>query len=163
MVENWLPIAEFNGLYEVSNRGNVRSSPRQGSKGGIVKPSIDARGYQKVSLYNKGRKARWVHRLVLEAFVGLSPEGTECCHGDGNPSNNHLTNLRWATRSENYRDAVRHGTAAIGERNGQTKVTPSALAEMRQMRACGAKHREIAAEFGFSQQHVSALLSGDRP
>jgi hypothetical protein len=55
---------------------------------------------------------RFVHRLVLEAFVGPCPEGMECRHLDGDPANNRLENLRWGTHRENAADQVRHGTAA---------------------------------------------------
>lgn len=53
---------------------------------------------------------RLVHRLVLEAFVGPCPEGMEGCHGDGDPTNNSLGNLRWDTATSNQLDKVRHGT-----------------------------------------------------
>jgi hypothetical protein len=64
-------------------------------------------GRRYVNLKGKGRR---IHRLVLQAFVGPCPAGQECCHGDGDPSNNVLSNLRWGTRSDNRRDSVGHGT-----------------------------------------------------
>lgn len=50
-----------------------------------------------------------VHRLVLEAFVGLCPDGMECCHADDNPLNNNLSNLRWDTRSNNMKEGYKNG------------------------------------------------------
>ena len=70
------------------------------------------RGYQRVVLSepNRGKREEFVHVLVLKAFIGPCPDGTECCHNDGNPANNAISNLRWDTRSGNIFDAVRHGT-----------------------------------------------------
>lgn len=53
------------------------------------------------------RFVRYVHHLVLEAFVGLRPQGTECCHYDGDTTNNRLDNLRWGTSADNKADAIR--------------------------------------------------------
>lgn len=64
-------------------------------------------GYPHVNLQGK---TRFVHHLVLEAFVGPMPEGHEGCHRDGDRTNNHLGNLYWGTRAENVRDAIEHGT-----------------------------------------------------
>lgn len=60
-------------------------------------------GHQKVDLYygKRRRKKMYVHRLVLEAFTGPCPKGMECLHADDDPTNNHLTNLRWGTHSDN--------------------------------------------------------------
>jgi len=82
----------------------------------------------------------------------------EGCHSDGNPSNNRLSNLRWDTRSANYDDARRHGTAAIGDRNAGTKLTSLDRARASEMRRHGLLLREIASEFGISQQHASFIV-----
>ena len=117
MTEIWKPIAGYEGIYEVSDRGRVRSLDRVDSighrwKGQIIRShAVSPRGYQGVALY-RGEPRAWqplVHRLVLEAFVGPCPEGMEACHGDGDTTNNAVTNLRWDTPSENSYDTVRHG------------------------------------------------------
>jgi hypothetical protein len=65
--------------------------------------------HQTVKLSRSGKVAnQYVHRLVLAAFVGPCPPGNDACHGDGDPTNNRLTNLRWDTHRENMRDMVRH-------------------------------------------------------
>jgi hypothetical protein len=74
-----------------------------------LKPTPQYRGHMTVYLGRKDQ--RFVHRLVLEAFVGPCPEGMECRHKDGNPGNNRLDNLAWGTRKENHADSVEHGTA----------------------------------------------------
>lgn len=120
MTEQWKPVVGFEGLYEVSSRGRVRSLPHSAPgrpgvvmhfAGKVLPGSVNPQGYIEVGLSRDGvRTLRKVHRLVLEAFVGPRPDGTEGCHGDGDPGNNRLTNLRWDTRSANTYDKVRHGT-----------------------------------------------------
>lgn len=114
-IEHWKPVVGFEGLYEVSDHGRVRSLDRMTArglrKGQMMKPFALDTGHLRVRLSRDGRgSGPLVHRLVLEAFVGPCPDGQEGCHSDGNPENNHVGNLRWATRSENQLDSVRHGT-----------------------------------------------------
>lgn len=121
MTETWLPVIGFEGYYEVSDQGRVRSVTRivagkegrpRVAQGLILRPGTD-RGYggKRVSLGGPGgRQTRKVHRMVLESFVGLAPDGMVCCHNDGDPSNNRLENLRWDTPSANMLDRVKHGT-----------------------------------------------------
>ena len=118
--EVWKPIPGFDGAYEVSDWGRVRSIDRiittkagtkQRRQGRVLTPTANTGGYLKVGLGRLGRaKTLQVHRLVLEAFVGPCPEGHECCHNDGDPTNNNLSNLRWDTPSGNALDSVLHGT-----------------------------------------------------
>lgn len=117
----WRPVVGWEGYYEVSDRGQVRSLERTVTyRDGRVRlyPSTVLRvghhgiGHEHVVLYRSAtdKASRQVHRLVLEAFVGPCPDdGMECLHADGDPANNHVTNLRWGTRSENNLDKVRHG------------------------------------------------------
>lgn len=120
-IEQWRPIEGFEGAYDVSDHGNVRSLPRIvvskiGRKmpyGGHLMTGMPHRaGHLYVHLARVGRKVRVlpVHRLVLAAFVGPCPDGTEGCHWDGDPSNNHISNLYWGTKSQNTYDRIRHGT-----------------------------------------------------
>jgi hypothetical protein len=76
-----------------------------------LKPTSQSRGHLAIWLGRDDQ--RFVHRLVLEAFVGPCPPGLECLHEGGNPGNNALGNLRWGTRKENHADSVRHGTASF--------------------------------------------------
>lgn len=120
MAESWRPVTGFEQSYEISDRGNLRSKDRHtlNGKGGLVlwrsqdiKPYLDRNGHVQYNLYRNSRVTKiQAHRAVLEAFVGPAPAGHECCHRDGDPGNNSVENLYWGTRSDNMRDAVRHGT-----------------------------------------------------
>lgn len=120
MEERWKPAPGYEGLYEVSDRGQVRSIPRPRRQwhGGIatvperiLRQDVGKRGHRRVTLHSAGKRSRFlVHRLVLTAFVGPCPDGMEGCHGDGNPANNHLENLRWDTKPANSADSIRHRT-----------------------------------------------------
>lgn len=115
----WRPIPGWHGFYEASDTGLIRSLPRtvRHSIGGtrhvqerILKPSQNQKGYRIVVLARDGKRYAYpVHRLVAETFLGPLPEGWHTCHIDGDNQNNHVTNLRYATPSENNRDVVRHG------------------------------------------------------
>lgn len=121
----WRPVLGYEGLYEVSDSGNVRSIERQvEDSNGIVRlrQGRILRGYfdgarVRVRLSRLGVVTeRKVHRLVLDAFVGPRPTGMECCHNDGDPTNNHVSNLRWDTKSANCLDSVQHGTHHVSRR-----------------------------------------------
>lgn len=119
MSEEWRPVVGWEGLYEVSDAGQVRSLPRRVRGGGgshairggrVLRQSSDDQGYRTVSLSNSGTHTGHVHRLVLEAFAGPMPDGLEVRHLDGNPANNARTNLAYGTGAENWADRRRHGT-----------------------------------------------------
>lgn len=117
--EEWRPVIGYEGHYEVSDRGRLRSLPRaiKRSDGRLVrvglrflKIGIDAYGYPQASLHLDGvRKLRKIHHLVLESFVAPRPHGMEARHIDGVKTNNIPSNLAWGTRSQNIHDNVSHG------------------------------------------------------
>jgi len=127
-IERWLPVVGYEGLYEVSDLGRVRSLPRNTTSGRILCLSISGPGYQQVSLFAQGRlKKTYVHHLVAEAFIGPRPEGYEIRHLDGDRLNNTLANLRYGVHSENELDKVRHGTHHYAKRthcNQNHEYTP---------------------------------------
>lgn len=117
--EQWKPIPGWEGYYEASDMGRVRSIRRtvkttSGQRtflGQILNPAASADLHFTVGLYRDGAgKCMRVHRLVMAAFVGPCPDGMEVCHNNGNPADNRLVNLRYDTRSENMIDASIHGT-----------------------------------------------------
>lgn len=138
--ERWLPVPGYEGLYEVSDEGRVRSSRRRGN---LLSPKVTDRGHLTVTLSRGGmRSIRRVHRMVLEAFVGPCPDGLEGCHGNGVPNDNRLANLRWDTRSNNSLDAVMHGVHPQSRKHECKKGHPYSLentkweGRRRQCRTC---------------------------
>lgn len=120
MTERWLPLFEWEGFYEISNLGRVRSITRtvpsintgqRRFQGKILRQGTNPRhGYRFVNLCrDRTQQSVRVARLVLETFVGPCPLGMEALHWDDDKSNNHLSNLRWGTRSQNMEDRVRNG------------------------------------------------------
>lgn len=97
MIEEWQPVAE-NPRYSVSNFGNVR-----GPYGNVLKPQAIKNGGHLTINWQRDKKhyRRYIHRLVLEAFVGPCPDGMEVLHLDDDPTNNHIDNLRYGTHAEN--------------------------------------------------------------
>lgn len=113
----------------------------------------------KVRLCRGGRAYhRYVHILVLEAFVGPRPDGLESCHEDGDGWNNAATNLRWGTRSSNREDSRRHGTMLLGERNPLSKLTADEVLLMRSLAADGWLYRELAVRFRVSMSLVHRIV-----
>lgn len=101
---------------------------------------------------------RYVHRLVLEAFVGPCPDGMECLHADFDTANNRASNLRWGTHLENIGDGVRQGRHSHGERHPAAKLNESAVRTIRRLAAEGVRHRVIAEPLGISPRYVSAVV-----
>lgn len=119
--EQWRPVVGYEGYYEVSDHGRVRGVNRtvKARNGftyrlrGRVLRAAPHGPYGHLSVHlrmNRCGRTCAVHRLVLCAFVGLPPDGMECCHNNGVASDNRLTNLRWDTSSANSYDIVRCGT-----------------------------------------------------
>ena len=118
--EVWKAIPGWEGHYEASTHGRVRSVARTViRKDGQTRQfkskiralrALHTTGYLMVDLYaHDQRKTSYVHRLVLETFVGACPAGMEACHNNGNPADNRLENLRWDTPRQNNQDIIKHG------------------------------------------------------
>lgn len=106
----WKPIEGFEGLYEVSSEGKVRSLNYRGIKGRIeeLSPMDSGQGYLRVELCKEGKRYRCrIHRLVASAFLGNPEDFTDVNHLDEDKYNNRLNNLEWCTRKHN----INHGTA----------------------------------------------------
>lgn len=100
----WRTIPSF-PRYQISDQGDVLG-PR-----GVLTRLIDACGYYRLGLYRDGKRVNCrIHTLVAEAFIGPRPDGLVVRHLDGNHLNNHPSNLRYGTPSDNVRDSVFHGT-----------------------------------------------------
>jgi hypothetical protein len=166
MDEHFRPIDGFPG-YRVSRDGEVQSRwLRAGRHSRLtdawlpLKPIRRVWGHLKVNLSRGGRKyQRLVHRLVLAAFVGPCPEGLVCCHGDGDPANNRVENLRWDTPQANADDTLRHGRRAVGSRCN-SKLTEEDVLAIRRLRAEGLPLGDLAGRFGVRKQNIQAIVYG---
>lgn len=120
--EEWKDITGFEGLYQISSHGRVKSYPKTVKLGNggmnyfpgrIMKPEVMKLGYIRAQLNNNGvRKRVLVHILVASHFVENPQLGKEVNHKDGNKANNHFRNLEWLSKSEN----VKHSYDVIGRK-----------------------------------------------
>ena len=166
-MEIWKAVVGYEGFYEVSDQGRVRSLPRTvPSRGGFrVSPGRmralvpKSNRYLTVILSKQGAiKCCHVHQLVLGAFVGPCPAGMETLHYDGDKTNNNLINLRYGSRSENRSDGKRLGRDNSGERNGHAKLTYQQVHDIRRRCAAGETQRALAVEHGVTFQTINKVV-----
>ena len=157
-------IPDYPG-YRVSRQGDVESCwVRRGRLTCISdtwKPlkTFKTRNYVRVGLSrDKHQRLFRVHRLVLLSFVGPAPEGMIASHNDGQPSNNRLENLRWATFQSNADDRLMHGTLSRGESARHAKLRGLDVLEIRRLRTEGWKIDELAARFGVGKSNIGAII-----
>ena len=157
IMEQWIDVIGFEGLYEVSNHGNIRSFKTKEIKKQTINKQTK-RPY--LGLWKNGKqKIVKPHTLVMQAFVGHRPNGMECCHNDGNAFNNNLSNLRWDTPKANHADKIKHGTTNRGERCAKAKLT---LKQVNEIRQDDRLQHIIAKEYGVKQSLISRIKNGTR-
>lgn len=131
--EEWKDIKGYEGLYQISTHGKIRSLGRyiksknnseRFIKGRILKFFRDKQGYLKKDISKNGKKETCrVHRLVLTAFDRPPKPGEQCNHKDGNKQNNDILNLEWVTAYENERHSIEVlGKSNEGEKSGRTEL-----------------------------------------
>lgn len=170
----WKDVIGFEGFYQVSNTGCVRSvertvlcsKSRKGFRclrGKLLKTTIDSLGYCKVTLVDQDRKVVWkVHRLVAGHFL-VKPEGKDVInHIDNDRSNNCVTNLEWCTPKENTNHMHVQGRnyAAYGYSNPAAKLTNVDIENIRSLRDV-LPRKLIATQFGISPSYVGRILKGE--
>ena len=166
-MENWKPIPEFAGRYDASTEGRVRSwylANQFGERRRThPRPLTGGRtsGYRTVCLIHpeEGKQWYYVHRLVLQTFVGECLEGQEASHTDGNEDNCCLSNLVWEHHKENEERKVGHGTVPRGERNGHAVLTEKQVREIRLLHSDGMSNKDLAEQFSVSPSEVSSIIN----
>ena len=170
MKEEWKDIVDYEGLYQISNMGNVKSIGRwvdRKCKGKrweeekILKPKIEKSGYQRVGLWKNVGKWYLVHRLVYEAFVGDIPKGMQVNHINEIKSDNRLENLNLMTPKENTNWGSRNERISKKQTNGKCskpvlqidKNTNEIIAEFPSL-------REVGRQLGFDNSTISMCCKG---
>lgn len=157
--EIWLPVKGYEGLYEVSHLGNIRSLQNY-RKGSILKQCKD-KVRMCVRLYNSNSsKTISVHVIVLENFNCGRPIGLVACHNDGDFSNNYIGNLRWGTSADNTNDSIIHGTFAKGDKNGHSKFSNDEIPVIKEKIKTGVSQSEIAKQYGVCKSAISHINNG---
>lgn len=153
----WAKIKD--SCYSISDYGYIRND----KTGKILKPRYRKDGYSMVSLYaNKKAKNFQAHRLVGEYFIANPENKPWINHIDGNPKNNHYTNLEWCTPKENSQHAVRIGLFPRGEKHHLSTLTDQQVAQIRLMYSSGIVQYKIASHFGINQSVVSRYVNRKR-
>ena len=162
-MEIWKPISGYEGFYEVSNLGRIRSLERNvecsdGRKRKIkdrtLKGSSYSGGYSGVTLHKDGcAKFVNIHRIVAEAFVPNPLEKEEVNHKDENPSNNHASNLEWVTCKEN----INYGTRTERARKAIVKAQGRAVRQLSIDGELVAEYESLSAACNATGTHVSNI------
>lgn len=168
----WAPIPGYEGHYEVSRSGGIRSLKRNNFCGVcarrkplMMKPRVGNAGYLRVTLTKDGVASTYsVHRLVLTAFRGSATEGHEGCHLDGDRLNNALDNLQWGTKAENIQQRTEHGRLPRGEQSRVSKLSEESVRSIRRRyRRTGYRNSNagaLAQEFGVSKSLIVQVVAG---
>ena len=169
MTETWKPIPGFEGCYEASTHGRIRSldrwveyaatetrsACRRYRRGKVLSLVVAGKNkhYLAVSLSDANQlqhRSLLVHRLILLTFVGPCPEGQEGIHADGNSKNNRVENLRYGTHVENCQDRTRHG---------KHRFLPSEIPAVRERIASASRgaRTALAEELGVSTHLLESI------
>ena len=171
-MEVWKSIKNYDGYYEISDYGNVKSLKRdiersdgtlyRVKKDIILRPAI-LYGYPKVRLNMKNKgKMYFIHCLVANAFIINKPKSCkyEVMHLDGNKLNNHISNLRFGSHRCNEAFKEEHGTLIKGESHFNSKLTESDVKKIRRLRSKGSTIIELGKLFGVWNTTISAIITG---
>lgn len=155
--ETWKDVAGYEGIYKVSNTGNIkRCISNRCRKERILKCS-NHRGYKMVTLSKDAvHNRQMLHRLIAIAFIPNPHSKPFINHIDSNPKNNHVGNLEWCTQSENIRHSFAMGNKS-GERHPMCRLKND---EIKHIRASQDPLNEIASRFVISRQIVWRIKSG---
>jgi hypothetical protein len=161
-LEIWKPVPDFEGYYEVSNYGRVKSLSRtikytnnrvHNTPGKIIKLGKHRNGYLVVRLYKNQNEKKWlVHRLVATVFIPNLEEKPQINHIDGNKANNNVDNLEWATASENGIHAFKTGLNIPS-----SKLSEEEVIAIKVLLSKNVKHTFISRIFNVTPQAIWAI------
>ncbi len=160
ITEEWRTVPDYEGLYEVSNIGRIRSLNYNRSGQPKIMSHKGGQRYSGVKLSRCGIIYRClIHVQVAAAFIGPKPEGMQVNHKNGNGYDNRVENLEYVTPSENSLHAFRLGLRkpTHGTINGMCKLTPDNVREIRDLLLQGLTHQKIAARFNLARQTIGDI------
>ena len=163
-MENWKPISGYEGIYEVSDLGNVRSvvDRRNSYVGKILRPRIKS-GYRVFGLTKDGKtRTHKGSRLAAKAFLSNPNNKPTVNHKNGVKNDDRVDNLEWATVSENTKHAFDTGLAKTrkGEKCTSARLKELGVIVIRGLLNSGAVGKEVALRFGISEMMVSDIRLG---
>ncbi len=167
-LERWRPVVNWEGKYEVSNCGRIRSVARwittsKGNRlleGRVLTPYKKYNGYFRVELCDGPRQESLdIHRLVAYAFVVGT--GDVVRHLDGDSTNNSDSNLAWGTHADNEADKALHGRTPRGEAHPNSKMTDGHVRKIRELHERGFSQLKIAAALGLNRGVVGVVVRGE--
>lgn len=162
--ETWRDIPGYEGKYQASSMGRIRSLGRS-IEYHREKPYFAYRSGKMLKCLDRGntpyysvdicQKRKLIHRLVAAAFLGPCPAEMEVLHRNGNPKDNRIENLAYDTHSENVRDTYRYG-------GKQKKLFAEEVEQIRFGLATGISYQELAAMYGVTRSCISRIKTGSR-
>ena len=160
--ETWKDVVGYEGLYRVSNLGRIRSFVRGGQRGCILALTTHRQGYKIVKFYD--RKSYLVHRLVAESFIPNPEDKATVNHIDGNKANNRISNLEWATQSENNKHAFLTGLKPFTQKQFEAatrghKIDKSQVFQIRNLFDSGKSLLELSKAFHVSKAQVCRIVN----
>ena len=164
MIEVWKNVVGYEGYYQVSNFGNVRSIDRKDGRGNRIKGKElklykNRNGYlQSALIFNGKVKLMYVHRIVAEAFL-CNPKNLKCVnHKDENKTNNSVENLEWCDYkyNNNYGKLTHEfrSEKVSGENHPQSRLTKKQVIQIRDLYEQGHSITNLSQTFGVCRQHV---------
>lgn len=159
--EIFVPLKDYEGKYEVSNTGKIRSVKYKNRTGRelVVQPGNGKWAYKFIHILDKENKSHTelLHRLIAKTFVSNPHNYPDVNHIDGDRNNNHANNLEWCTHEQNMHHAIREGRyTSYGENNKQSKLTET---QAREILALKGKFtgKEVAEKYGVHPTNVSMI------
>ena len=171
---NWKPVSGYEGLYEVSDGGQIKALCRRVDSGKchrewaehLLCTAMDSRGYLRTNLAKGGsNRTVKVHRLVAEAFIPNPDNLPQVNHKDGNKTNNAVWNLEWCDQSHNVKHAFASGlNSNSGEKNPAHKLTAADVEFIRNNYT--PRHPEfgttaLGKRFGVHRKTISRIITGE--
>lgn len=165
-MEQWKDITDFEGLYQVSNLGNIKSIARVSTIGRRLKERMLSlkvnkdNGYVYVSLFRQGKTYnKRVHILVAQEWVKNPNKLPIVHHKDADKENNKVNNLQWATQKTNVNESIKAGNMKVtGSEHPQAKLTEESVYEIKELLATTKlTQKSIAERYGVEKSAISKI------